>query len=175
MTTAASCLTPRPPATRCASCRQGRARAAALQLAGCQGLGVALGTGCRYPSRLSASSAPLSLLTSTPCFCAVHECVPQFPSTLEKGLNKLMSLKDSFGGMVSQAGTATYAPAHPPAHASTAQQPCTVPCACAAQGAAVLCCGHLGRLQGSSAWLPPTRAERPVSAHQLLSSHVASS
>jgi len=27
----------------------------------------------------------------------------QFPSTLEKGLNKLMSLKDSFGGMVSQA------------------------------------------------------------------------
>lgn len=26
----------------------------------------------------------------------------QFPSTLEKGLNKLMSLKESFGGMVSQ-------------------------------------------------------------------------
>jgi len=28
----------------------------------------------------------------------------QFPSTLEKGLNKLMSLKESFGGMVSQVG-----------------------------------------------------------------------
>ena len=46
-------------------------------------------------------------------FCCCHRCkcsaaaplaspCPQFPTTLEKGLNKLMSLKDSFGGMVSQ-------------------------------------------------------------------------
>lgn len=40
---------------------------------------------------------------------------PQFPSTLEKGLNKLMSLKESFGGMVSQVRCAARRPAAPSA------------------------------------------------------------
>ena len=46
--------------------------------------------------------------------------MPQFPSTLEKGLNKLMSLKDSFGGMVSQASTAAHMSAHTSAAAHSA-------------------------------------------------------
>lgn len=34
----------------------------------------------------------------------------QFPSTLEKGLAKLMSLKESFGGMIGQARQGSTAP-----------------------------------------------------------------
>ena len=72
------------------------------QLTGCQGNRQAFEHACLECSTASPTAAAICELGPRPC---PHSLQPQFPSTLEKGLNKLMSLKDSFGGMVSQART----------------------------------------------------------------------